>query len=135
MDSKQVILLIIPLHSCLIKFNKNKYTLGVFIDLYKAFDTVDHSILLRKLRSYGITDRNYTSIKSYLSKRWQYIQFDENCRTEYCLEKCGYRKAQFWDHCYTFCSLLKNATSALDPIMLADDTSLFYTHSNIQKLF
>ena len=30
---------------------------------------------------------------------------------------------------------LKNASSVLDPIMFADDTNLFYTHSNIQKLF
>ena len=42
---------------------------GVFIDLPKAFDTVDHSVLLRKLELYGITDRNDAWIKSYLSNR------------------------------------------------------------------
>ena len=59
-------------------FEKNKYTLGVFIDLPKAFDTVDNSILLRKLELYGIIDRNHEWIKSYLSKCLQYTQIDEN---------------------------------------------------------
>ena len=40
-------------------FEKNEYTFDVFIDLSKAFDTVDHSILLRKLELYGITDITY----------------------------------------------------------------------------
>ena len=70
-------------------FEKNEYTLGVFIDLSKAFDTVDNSILLRKLELYGITDRNYAWIKSYLSNHLQYIQIDENSRTEFCVVKCG----------------------------------------------
>ena len=70
-------------------FEKNEYTLGVFIDLSKAFDTADHSILLRKLELYGITDWNYALIKSYLSNRLQYIQIDENSRTEFCVVKCG----------------------------------------------
>ena len=50
---------------------KIKYTLAVFIDLSNAFATVDHSILLRKLELFGISDRNYAWIKSYVSNHLQ----------------------------------------------------------------
>ena len=118
-------------------FEKSEYTLGLFIDLSKTFDTVDHSILLRKLELYGITDRNYAWIKSYLSNRLQYIQPDENCRTEYCVVKCGVPQGSILGPLVflLYVNDLKNASSILDRIMLADDTNLFYTHSNIQKLF
>ena len=44
-------------------FEKEQFTLGVFIDLSKAFDTDDHSILLKKLKLYGITYKNLTWFK------------------------------------------------------------------------
>ena len=102
----------------------------------KAFDTVDHSVVLRKLELYGIIDRNYTWIKSYLSNRLQYIQVDENCRTGYCLVRCGVPQGSILRSLlFLLCTNdLKNASSVLDSIMFADDTNLFYTHSNRQKL-
>ena len=50
-------------------FNQNKYTLGVFIDLSKAFDTFDHNILLKKLSLYGIKSNSLKWFSSYFSNR------------------------------------------------------------------
>ena len=63
-------------------FEHNKYGLGVFIDLSKAFDIVDHSILLKKLKLYGVTDRNHSWFKNYLSNRKQFIQINNKENTE-----------------------------------------------------
>ena len=115
-------------------FEKNEYTFGVFIDLSKSFDTVDRSILLRKLELYGITGRNCAWIKSYLSNRLQYIQVDESYRTEYCVVKCGVPQGSILGP-LLYVNDLKNASSVREPTMFADDTNLFYTQANIQKLF
>ena len=47
---------------------------GIFIDLKKAFDTVDHKILLRKLNHYGFSGHINTWFSSYLQGRTQTIQ-------------------------------------------------------------
>ena len=58
-------------------FEENKFTLGVFIDLSKAFDTVNHKIIITKLNNYGIRNKNLKWFISYLSNRKQFISYDE----------------------------------------------------------
>ena len=53
----------------------NKYSLGTFLDLAKAFDTVDHNILLAKLKYYGIRGLAISWLESYLQQRSQKVIF------------------------------------------------------------
>ena len=55
----------------LIKRNMSM-SMSIFLDLKKAFDTVDHTTLLLKLRKYGITSTSYNWFTSYLTNREQF---------------------------------------------------------------
>ena len=70
-------------------FEENKYTLGVFIDLSKAFDTVNHDILLTKLKYFGIKNTYIDWFKSYLENRKQFVSYDNNKQSSLLSITCG----------------------------------------------
>ena len=53
--------------------DNSNFACGIFIDLQKAFDTVDHEILLKKLEYYGIKGVANKWFNSYLSNRHQFV--------------------------------------------------------------
>ena len=57
--------------------NSRDIVIGIFLDLKKAFDTVDHRIMIRKLYAYGIRGSILNWFISYLEGRSQYVAFDE----------------------------------------------------------
>ena len=71
-----------------LNMDKKQMTCGIFIDLSKAFDTVNHNILLAKLENYGIRGKTLDLLKSYLSDRKQYVHIG-NSKSQMRSVSCG----------------------------------------------
>ena len=64
------------------EIDSGKITAGIYLDLSKAFDTVDHNILLTKLQHYGIRGEALGWFQSYLTNRQQFTVANGNCSTK-----------------------------------------------------
>ena len=106
---------------------RNQYTLGVFIDLSKAFDTVNHSVLFKKLQMHGIRGINPAWFRSYLANREQYISLGYNLKAGTQNIHCGVPQGSILEPLLflLYVKGLSNST-VLDPITFTDDTNLFF---------
>ena len=116
--------------------NKHQLTLGVFIDLSKAFDTVDHTILLNKLEKYGVLANEQKWFNSYLTNRFQYVNIGDKS-SSLKLVKCGVPQGSILGPLLflIYINDMKNSAPLLDIIMFADDTNLFSTGKDLKTLF
>ena len=57
--------------------DKGEIPFSIFIDLSKAFDTLDHKILIHKLKYCGVEGNTLALCQSYLSNRFQYVQLGD----------------------------------------------------------
>ena len=58
------------------EMDRNRVPTNIYIDLSKAFDTLNHSILLEKLEYYGIADNSLSLLHNYLTDRCQYVEYN-----------------------------------------------------------
>jgi len=115
--------------------DQNLYTIGVFIDLKKAFDTIDHHLLLQKLYHYGIRGVAYEWIHSYILNRKQYVNF-ENHYSELLNIVCGVPQGSILGPklFILYINDICNVSSLLHFILFADDTNIFRSDKNLNSL-
>ena len=105
--------------------NNRKYSCGTFIDLKKAFDTVNHDILLTKLEHYGIRGIINSWLRSYLSDRRKSIEIDK-CISETETIVCGVPQGSELEPLsfLLYINDIRKSSKEFTFYLFADDTSL-----------
>ena len=115
--------------------DRNEYSIGVFIDLSKAFDTLDHCILLKKLEYYGVRGTALDWFKSYLNNRSQCVSLHGH-NSSFTNITYGVPQGSILGPLLflLYINDLVHCSEYLSFILFADDTNLFYSCGDIFNL-
>ena len=109
--------------------------IGIFLDFSKAFDTVNHSVLLDNLYHYGIRDNALEWFRSYLTGRKQFVTYNGISSGQKTV-KCGFPQGTILGPLLflLYINDLYHVCNNSIPILFADDTNLFFSDSDPKEL-
>ena len=119
----------------LASFDNNKDSLAVFLDLSKAFDTIDHDILIKKMNVYGIRGIALDWFKNYLTGRKQFVSYG-SVSSEHCDINCGVPQGSVLGPLLfiIYTNDLPHALEKAKCILFADDTTVYLDSNNHLEL-
>ena len=115
--------------------DKGKLTGAVFVDLRKAFDTIDHATLIAKLQIYGVRGKELTWFQSYLFNRQQFVSF-QSTRSERQSIRCGVPQGSILGP-LLFTIVINDITEQVKKcriLLYADDTVIFTSDKDSKKI-
>ena len=118
---------VMTLKENLINFLDNgEYVIGIFLDFSKAFETVDHGILLQKLPFYGVRGEALIWFQNFISNIYKFMTY-KGVSSEKKKVKCGVPQGSILGPLLLLIYIndLSDACKCSLPILFADDTNLF----------
>ena len=115
--------------------NSGKITIAVYIDLRKAFDTVNHDILLQKLELLGVDGTNLSWVKNYLQNRTQYTLVNNLCSSK-AKVTCGVPQGSVLGPLLflIYVNDMQNTLLYSKHFLYADDTVIFHTGLDVDDV-
>ena len=122
-------------HKLINALDAKETPVSVFLDFAKAFDTVNHDILINKLSYYGIRGVQLDWFKSYLKQRPQKVEVGGILSNKQFIQ-CGVPQGSILGPLLFILHIndIENCSTILKFILFADDTSIFHSNSNLKLL-